>query len=272
MEQKFSVLLYIHKKTNITWLKRSIKSILSGTILPNEIIAVIFGKVSQEAQNILLEAQKHINLQIISASLDYGRVTVLKMALSKCSNELVAMQDVDTISLPHRFERQLEYFSEHPEVSVLGGWNQEIDNDTLLPLSICDVSEKQKEIKNYLRKSASLICHTVMFKKSAVLDIGGYKDFPMFENEYLWPRLIGKGYKIAILREILIQGRYNVGRDEILAFACYHMKKELFSELCDLDFVGPIAYYWLVCWYFVKYMILPNWLKNLFHRERLILD
>lgn len=272
MEQKFSILLYVNERSNVTWLKRSIKSILSSTVLPDEIIAVVFGKVSQEAQNILTEAQKHVNLQIISQSLDYGRITALQMALSKCSNELVAMQDVDAISLPHRFERQLKYFSEHPDVSVLGGYSQEIDDENLALVAICDVPEKPEEIKNCLRKSASLICRTVMFKKSDVLEVGGYKDFPMFENEYLWARLIGKGYKVANLKEILIQGRYNVGRDEILAFAYYHMKKELLSELCDLNLLGPIAYYWFICWYFVKYMILPNWLRNLFHKERLISD
>ena len=271
MEQKFSVLFYINEKSTPAWLKRSIESVLSNTICPTEIIAVVFGKISQEAQQIIDEAKARTNFRVFSYSIGYGRAAALQIAFSKCSNELVALQDVDSISLPTRFEAQLAYFSKHPETAVLGSWCQEMDNDSLLPIAVCEVPEKEEEIKVVLKRSAPFICRTVMLKKSVAEDVGGYKTFPIFENEYLWTRILGKGYKTANLTSPLVQARA-YGYPEVRAWSYFRMKKELFYEMRLMGVINRFTYYCKVCNCFIRYMLLANGLSNLFHHERLIAD
>ncbi len=271
MKKGFSVLFYINEKSTPACLKRSLDSVLSNTVCPDEIIAVVFGSISQEAQQILDDVKSRTNLQVITYSIDFGRAAGLHKALSKCSNERVALQDVDTISLPDRFEKQLAYFNEHSDVAVLGGWCQEMDDNSRLPTAIREVPESEKEIQPMLKRRASFVCRTVMFKQEAVLEVGGEQDFPMFENDYLWSQIIGKGYKTANLPEVLVQARaYRY--PEVLALPYFRMKKELFYEMRLAGVISSFTYYRMVCNCFVRYMLMPNWLRNLFHNERLISD
>lgn len=48
---------------------------------------------------------------------------------------------------------------------------------------------------------------TVIFKKSAVLESGNYRDFLWFEDYDLWVRMIQKGYKVANIPEVLVNVR-----------------------------------------------------------------
>ena len=44
-----------------------------------------------------------------------------------------------------------------------------------------------------------------MFRKSAVLSVGGYMDCPLFEDYYLWARLINANHRIANLVAVLVE-------------------------------------------------------------------
>ena len=48
-----------------------------------------------------------------------------------------------------------------------------------------------------------------MFKKSAVLAAGGYKHFPLFEDYYLWVRMIQKGARFYNIQESLLYFRFS---------------------------------------------------------------
>ena len=120
MTQKFSVLMYVNEKSNPAWLKRSLDSVLSNTVCPDEIVIASTGNVGEEIESIIAEFQKKANIQFFSHPVPYGRGTTLEMFLPKCSHELVALQDVEAIAMPSRFEKQLAYFKEQPDIAVLG--------------------------------------------------------------------------------------------------------------------------------------------------------
>ena len=267
MNTSFSVLLYVNEKSNSAWLKRSLDSVLSNTVCPDEIVIAATGNVAEEIKSVIAEFQKKANIQFLSHPVPYDRGTALGMFLPKCSNELVALQDVDAISLPNRFEKQLAYFTEHPETAVLGGYAQEMDrNNEALPTAIRDVPESEQEIKTFLKNHSPFIYRTVMFKKQAILDAGNYKDFPNLEDEYLWVRVIGKGYKTANLTSV-IANIHSIDAYEhmVLGLPHFQMKRELFSTMRQMGMIGSFSYYRLVCTAFIKYLILPNWFRRMFH-------
>ena len=74
------------------------------------------------------------------------------------------------------------------------------DTKTLLPLT-------HDEIVSFSKKRNPFRHMTVMFKKSAVLECGNYRDFLWFEDYDLWVRMIDNGCKVANLPDILVSVR-----------------------------------------------------------------
>ncbi len=135
VQLKFSVLLNVYAKDNPVWLKQSLDSILTNTIRPTEVIIVVDGSVNKKIQNILDWAVKDEIVSILALPDNIGRGAALAIAVPKCKYDLIALMDADDISRKDRFEKQLSVFAANPDLSVLGGQIQEVDSNTLAPLS-----------------------------------------------------------------------------------------------------------------------------------------
>ena len=267
MTQKFSVVLYVWQKDFPAWVKQALDSIFSNTVKPTEAVIMVDGPVSEDMQAVIDEAAKNETVRVLSHPVPMLRAAALAFAIKQCQYDLIAIQGADSISLPNRFEQQLAYFNEHPDTAVLGGYAQEMDSkNEFLPTAICEGPESEKEIKTCLQNHSPFIYRTVMFKKQAILDAGNYKDFPNLEDEYLWVRVIGKGYKTANLTS-MIANIHSIDAYEhmVLALPHFQMKRELFSTMRQMGMIGSFTYYRLVCTAFIKYLILPNWFRRVFH-------
>lgn len=262
MNTPFSILLYVNEKSNSAWLKRSLDSVLSNTVFPDEIVIAITGNISDEIKSIIAELQKKANIQCFSHPVPYGRGTTLKMFLPKCSYELVALQDVEAIAMPNRFEKQLAYFNASPDVAVLGSCFQEIDAASLEPIDIHPVPQTDKQIRRFVKTQCPFQHGTVMFKKSAVLDSGNYESYPMsLDDYYLWVRVLGKGYKGSNLPDALVSMPQNPDLTWGRAFYLFLADRDLCSVMCQFKLMGIFTYYRIVIGRFIKYFLIPNCLR-----------
>ena len=267
MEQKFSVVLYVWQKDFPTWVKQALDSVFSNTVKPAEVVIMVDGPVNEDLQAVIDEAAKNETVRVLSHPVPMLRAAALAFAIKQCKYDLIAIQGADSISLPNRFEKQLAYFTENPETAVLGGYAQKMDrNNEALSTAIREVPESEQEIKTFLKNHSPFIYRTVMFKKQAILDAGNYKDFPNLEDEYLWVRVIGKGYTTANLTSV-IANIHSIDAYEhmVLALPHFQMKRELFSTMRQMGMIGSFTYYRLVCMAFIKYLIIPNWFRRKFH-------
>ena len=262
MEQKFSVLLYINEKSTPAWLKCSLNSVLSNTICPDEIVIAAAGNVGEDLKSIIAEFKKQANIQFFSNPIPYGRGTTLKMFLPKCSHELIALQDVESISLPNRFEKQLAYLKVHSDIAVLGSYFQEIDAASLESIDIHPVPQTDKKIRQCIKTQCPFQHETVMFKKSAVLDSGNYEAYPMFlDDYYLWVRLLGKGYKGANLSDVLVSMPANPDLTWGRALYLFLADRDLCSVMRQLKLMGNFTYSRILVGRFIKYFLIPNCLR-----------
>lgn len=206
MKQPFSVLMSIYAKDCPAWVCRSLDSLFLNTVKPSEVVIVIDGPISVQLRGILSEfSHRYPQIKLCPLAKNGSLGSALVYGLQQCSYELVARMDADSIALPERFEKQLAYFSEHPETAVLGGQIQEIDGETLQPVAVRSVPITYPEIKAYLRMRFPFNHRTVMFKKSAVLTVGNYTSFHVMKD--LWARLAANGYKMANLPDIVLNAR-----------------------------------------------------------------
>ena len=167
---KFSVLMSVYKKENPTYLSDSLESILiNQTCKPDELILVKDGPLTNELEQVIKRYQSlFTNFKVVPLEKNMGLGLALKEGLEHCSYEWVARMDTDDIAKPNRFEEQLNYFQEHPEIDILGSAVTEINSGIDEVISEKKMPLSHEAILTYMKRR-NPFCHmTVIFKKSAV--------------------------------------------------------------------------------------------------------
>ncbi len=204
----FSVLMSLYAKERPDYLLQSLDSIFSQTLPPDEAVLVEDGPLTDELYSVLDEYEKkYPQLKRIKLSQNGGLGKALNEGLKHCSYELVARMDTDDIAMPDRFEKQLKVFEEYPQVEVVSAWIEEFDSDTNKSIAIRKLPEFPFEIYKFGKKRCPINHPVVMFKKNTVQFAGGYLSFPLFEDYYLWVRLLLNGAKFYNVQETLLKFR-----------------------------------------------------------------
>ena len=206
----FSVLLSVYYKENPIFLLKSLDSIYNQTILATEVVLVKDGALTTELEKIIDEyTTRYPNLKIVSLHQNQGLGKALNEGLKYCTYDIVARMDTDDIAKPDRFEKQLKVFQEYPEIDVVGTWIDEFEGEPQNIISTRKLPETHQEIYQYAQKRNPINHPTVMFKKQAVIDAGGYQHFPLFEDYYLWVRMLLNGAKFYNIQESLLYFRFS---------------------------------------------------------------
>ena len=115
--------------------------------------------------------------------------------------------DSDDLALPDRCQKQLAEFAKDPELTLLGGYIEEFDTQTGEPFAIREVPLEHGDICRYARRRSPMNNVTVMYKKSAVLAVGSYRDLSRAEDYDVFSRLLIAGYRAKNLGETLVKVR-----------------------------------------------------------------
>ena len=211
-KQKFSVAMSVYKNDNSIDFVDAVLSIFNQTCPPEEIVLVIDGPIPLVLQSSIdtLKAQVGI-LKVVPFVENRGHAAARQAGLDNARNELVAIMDSDDIAEPNRFEVQLKLMEEHPDVTVIGSIIIEFIGKPENVVSSRDVPEKDEEIKEYLKSRCPMNLQTVMYRKSKVMEVGGFIDWYCEEDYYLWIRLALAGHKFYNYQKSLVNVR--VGED-----------------------------------------------------------
>ena len=207
---EFSVLLSLYKKEQPAFLRQSLDSILAQTMPPSEIVIVEDGRLTDELYNIVDEYQKKCAcLKIVKLEKNQGLGKALNEGLKHCSFDIVARMDTDDISKQERFEKQIKEFEKDPDLCAISCWIDEFYDSPDDIRSTRKVPETMEEIVKFGKKRNPLNHPAVMFKKEKIEKVGGYMPFYLFEDYYLWVRLLLNGCKVKNIQESLLLFRAN---------------------------------------------------------------
>lgn len=210
MNYNFSVLLSVYYKESPYYLEQCLKSIYDQIVLPNEVILIKDGSLTKELDNVInICSQKYSNLKIVSLPHNQGLGKALNEGLKYCTYDIVARMDTDDIAKPYRFEKQIKVFQEYPDLEVVGAWIDEFEESPQNIISTRKLPETHEEIYRYAKKRNPINHPVVMFKKQAVIKAGGYQHFPLFEDYYLWIRMLMNGAKFYNIQESLLYFRFS---------------------------------------------------------------
>lgn len=205
MEIKYSVLMSVYYKENAEYLRAAMDSIWEQTVKTDDFVLVCDGILTQELNAVVAEMEKeHSELQVIRLEKNGGLGNALNKGIKHCKNDLVARMDSDDISRLDRCERQIGIFSIHPEISIVSGIVEEFTTSTEIVETRRVLPEEQEDILAFAKKRNPFNHPCVMYKKSAVEAAGGYQDFYLLEDYFLWVRMLQRGYVGYNLQEPLL--------------------------------------------------------------------
>lgn len=207
--ENYSVLMSVHIKEKPDVLAAAIQSMLAQTVVTNDFVVVCDGPLTKELDEVLetIVAENPGLFQIVRLPENVGVGLASKAGLEACKNELVAKMDSDDISVPDRCEKQLARFTANSELTVLGGYIEEFDNQTGKVFAIRSVPVDNAGIRKYARRRNPINNVTAMYKKSAALAVGGYRDLRRGEDYDLYLRMLINGCYAENLPQTLVKVR-----------------------------------------------------------------
>ena len=266
----FSVLLSVYRKEQPAYLRQSLDSIFNQTLLPDEVELVKHGPLIDTLDEVVEEyALKFSALKVVPLSENQGLGKALNEGLKHCSYDLVARMDTDDVAKPERFEKQIEVFRAHPEIDVVGAWIDEFEGCTENVISVRKLPEFQKEIRKFAQKRNPLNHPVVMFRKEAVIKAGGYLHFPLFEDYYLWVRMLMNGARFYNVPESLLYFRFSPDMFKRRGGKKYALDEFRFQQfLFKSGFIGILCFVENVSIRFVS-RIIPNGVRTVLYKKML---
>jgi GT2 family glycosyltransferase len=210
----FSVLISLYYKENPEFLHKCFQSIWDEQSLkPSQIVLVIDGPVGSDLQEVVKQWQDKLGdiLLMLPLKENVGLGKALNEGLKHCTYEWVFRMDTDDICKPDRFEKQIQFIRENPEVVLFSGqiveFNENPDDATVLK----SVPTEHTDIIKFAQKRSPFNHMTVAYRKSVIEAVGGYQHHLFMEDYNLWLRVIGAGYRVGNHPDILLYARVGNG-------------------------------------------------------------
>lgn len=262
-ELNFSVLCSLYYKESPFALRESLDSIFAQTLMPNEVVIVKDGPLTEELEKVLEDyAGRYDIIKIVPLEKNVGLGAALNEGMKHCSYELIARMDTDDIAKENRFEEQIKVFKEKPESDVVGAWIDEFEGDISNVTSIRKLPENHDEIFMHGRDRCPINHPVVMFKKSAVISAGGYIHFYLFEDYYLWVRMLVNNAKFYNIQKSLLYFRLSPDMFQRRGGLKYaHSEAKFERAMYDLGYISFFRMsYNIIVRFIVR--IMPNGLRE----------
>lgn len=261
---QYSVLMSVYHKENAEYLRTAMDSIWNQTIRTDDFVLVCDGPLNDELDAVIeaMRAAHPDTLHVVRLEKNGGLGNALNEGIKHCKYDLVARMDSDDISRPDRCERQLKVFQEHPDMSVVSGIVEEFTASTSEIEARRVPPETQEEIISFAKKRNPFNHPCVMYKKSAVEAAGGYQDFYLLEDYYLWIRMLQNGGTGYNLQEPLLWMR--AGSDMYKRRAGWKYaksQKALFKYMKDTELISEVQYLKSISTRFLS-SLMPNGIRE----------
>jgi len=212
MERKLAVIMSLYKNDMLETVSKAVESVLNQTYHNFDFYIQFDGPIdAQVAQYVksIKDNRLKLNIRNDNKGLAFSLNELLNIVIP-LGYPYIARMDADDICLINRFERQLAYFEEHPEVECLGTWAIEI-NDKEEEYYRKQMPESHEECRHMFRIRDCMIHPTVMFRKSFFDKAGLYSVDTYFgEDTMMWAQGFKNGCKFANVPEYLFKFRLDV--------------------------------------------------------------
>ncbi len=207
------------------FLKESIDSILNQTF--NDFELLIIDDNSQDKTRKIVKSYQDKRIKLLNGP-GKGLAAALNLGINEAAGKYIARMDADDISLPERFAEQVAYLDEHPDVSILGTWQEHFNERGSQGVHMAALTDE--EIRVALIFNCDMCHSTLMFRKDAFIQNHiNYPENSPQEDYELWLSCI-KILKFANIPQVL-------GRHRNSEFSITKAKREILKNY-QIELVG----------------------------------
>lgn len=205
---KLSVIMATYNET-YEQLKETIESILTQTFSDFEFIIICDNPTNLEMHQWLQdfgETDRRIVLLFNETNIGLGLSVNRGIDIAK--GEYIARTDADDISMPERFQKQLDYAKE-TGADLITTNRINIDEEGNVINYTAPLPPNHK-VEKMLPVSCFITHASVLMKSDAVRELGAYRNIVPVEDYEFWLRFLSSGKKIMVLDEYLFKYRIRV--------------------------------------------------------------
>jgi len=195
------------------YLGEAVASILNQTVKNIELI-LVDDHSTDAAVSVLDKSDPRIKF---TKSRGHGVVDAFNTGFEHCRGDFIARMDADDISLPRRFETQLEYLDRHPSVDIVGSC-VEIFSETGIQGGLeryqtwLNSVREPEQVHNQIFIESPLPNPGVMFRRSALQQLNGYRKNDWPEDYDLFLRADAAGMQMGKPEPVLLRWREHKDR------------------------------------------------------------
>lgn len=202
-------------------------------------------------------ADKHDNIVLIKNEKNMGLNYTLNHCLEYADTEYCARMDGDDISLPTRFEKEINFLDEHPEYDIVTTPMKHFDESGIYREGKGGFEPRLTDFPKF-----SPFCHApCMVRTKAYQAVGGYtvaENLLREEDYHLWIKMYAKGFRGYTLEEPLYMMRDDRNATRRRTFKV--RKNEAYVKHLAVKILGLPFYYNIYCIIPLIKGIMPNWL------------
>lgn len=209
---KVAVILPVYKNDKVPYIKLSVDSILNQSYKNIHLYIGVDGPINSELEECLKLYEQDERVDVKWFKENRGLAIVLNALLDICFDkkyEYLARMDADDISITNRIEKQMAYLQQHPNIDIVGGAIEEIDEFSnsrgktiVYPLTPDDCFK-------FFAKRNPHAHPAVMFRKRFFEKIGHYyrPEYRQNQDTMLWLDGFVNGTNNANIPDIILKFR-----------------------------------------------------------------
>lgn len=205
-----SVIMGVHNEKD-EYLRLAVRSICQQTYSNFEFI-IIDDFSDEHCANLLKEISgADSRIRLYRNETNYGLTKSLNRGLSLAEGEFIARMDADDFSTADRFEKQLAYFSIHPDIDIIGGGVVSFGNSCEFFSPAFGYTDEQAQCNLFFQ---STLCHPSVMMRRTFLDKNGlsYDENVKKGQDYdMWERCSVYG-KLAVMEEVVLYYRIHAAQ------------------------------------------------------------
>ena len=242
-------------KTPVSYLKKSIESILTQSTTDLEFVIVNDGSKDDSRQVIYEYAQIDSRIVVVENEQNIGLPRSLNKGIEYCNGEYIARMDTDDICYPDRLEKQVAYMDANPKCIVSGAWADvfcEDENNIVKTWAPKMCSQDEYRIR-LMFSSAPLIIHPTAIFRRELLNKHNLRypeeiKYKYAEDYKMWTQCSACG-EIGILEETVIKyrdensdNRITVRHEKEMAQCGFEIQRDQLKQL-DIELTQEMHKY-----------------------------